>query len=117
MNIYKILFEHYSQKDSQAGIKCFLLAKDDEEVYRWLSSNPTIGEDWITTCYEGYEEEDEDFKRRIIDCKGQMFDEEYDLSGLYYGVTLHGWELLGNQYDYLDLTIISDLLYRAEGVK
>ena len=115
MNLYKILFEHFSQKDSAIGIKCFLIAENDEQVYEWLKSDPRLGEDWITTCYEDWEDEEEGFKDRIIACKGQIFDDDYCPTNLYYGVTAYGWELICDS-SIIDLTVLKDygLLYNIE---
>jgi len=114
VKLYKILFQHYSQKDSAIGIKCFLLAESDEHVYEWLKSDPTIGDDWITTCYEDWEDEKEGFKERLIACKGQMFDDEYCPSDLYYGATVYGWDLICDS-SIVDLSFLKDngMLYNS----
>ena len=117
MNLYKIMFEHFSQKDSQTGIKCFLLAEDDEQVYEWLKSDPRLGEDWITTCYEDFEEEDEEgnFKERLIACQGEMFDEYYEPTDLYYGAIAYGWEAIGEwSEEYLKVLSSNNLLWNAK---
>ncbi|MNW60375.1 hypothetical protein D3C74_383550 [compost metagenome] len=110
MNLYKIMFAHYSPKDSEEGIVTYLVANSHEEVYEWLKSEPQLsngnklfntykysesddktyeiyGEDWIVIG-------EESFKERMIRLHGEMFDEEVDVSDTYYGVTLYGWELI-----------------------
>lgn len=111
MNLYKIMFDHYSQKDSERGIITYLVAESDESVYEWLKSEPRIGENGtrIFTSYK-YSEKDgetfaiyddaydvigaETFKDRMIRLHGDMFDEDADLSDLYYGKTLYGWKMV-----------------------
>ncbi|ASA22589.1 hypothetical protein [Paenibacillus donghaensis] len=108
MNLYKIMFEHFAPKDSKAGIVTYLQAKSDEEVYEWLKSDPVAGnEGKIITSYKYKEEDDEiydvydkeyncigqeNFKERMIRLRGDMFDEDAEVEGAYYGVTLYGWE-------------------------
>lgn len=85
MNLYKIIFDHYSPKDHESGIKCLLFAQNDEEVYDWLGR------------WEDYEddEDDPDFKVRMIALKGDINDKTKDnYADAYYGNTVWGWELL-----------------------
>ncbi len=93
MNLYEIRFKHYSPKDSKDGILTYLLANTDEEVYSWIRSEPEdICVSWM--YYDDVDDEsyDEDFKDRIINCCGDMYDEESEVSDLYYGATQYGWE-------------------------
>lgn len=110
MNLYKVMFEHFSQKDSEIGILTYLVAKSDEEIYEWLKSNPKLqDETYIFTVYKDRENNEETFeiyddaynvigeesyKDKIIRLNGDMFDEDADLSDLYYGKTLYGWQLV-----------------------
>jgi hypothetical protein len=110
MNLYKIMFVHYSPKDSEEGIITYLVAKSNEEVYEWLKSEPQLsnGNRLFNTykysendnkTYEIYGDDfsvvgEETFKDRMIRLHGEMFDEEKELDDLYYGATLHGWELI-----------------------
>jgi hypothetical protein len=103
MNLYKIEFTHYSQKDSKTGMFCLALAENDEKVYLFVDKEHN---------YDGWEEDtefgktyniwDDDYniigtetpKERYIRLGGTMHDEEYEISDLYYGVTTVGWTLL-----------------------
>lgn len=120
-SLYRILFQHYSQKDSKRGICCYLFANSDEEVYNWIKSEPKIGSDVYEPCISGKlltswadEEADEDieeidglpFKQRIIECKGRMFDEYWEPSDLYYGATEFGWEWVSDITDELKQQLI-----------
>ena len=42
MNLYKIIFKHYSSDNDETGIKAMLLAEKDEQVYNWISSDIVI---------------------------------------------------------------------------
>ena len=97
MNLYCIQFTHYAPKDSESGILGYMVANNDEEVYEFIKSEPEIHENSRYNCYNCYkywEEDDETFKDRIISCCGDMFDDESEVSDLYYGATQHGWELV-----------------------
>ncbi|MGR6760281.1 hypothetical protein ACU1JV_00360 [Paenibacillus sp. T2-29] len=116
MNLYKIMFEHFSQKDSQKGILTYLVADSDSEVYEWIKSEPS-SEIWgsIFNSYK-YKEKDkevfdvydnnyncvsqEGFRDRMIRLHGDMFDEDVELCDLYYGVTLYGWTLVKENVGY-----------------
>lgn len=120
MNLYKIEFLHAAPKDTELGIKCLLLAKNDESVYEWIKSEPEINgsklhNDW--SMQETYDEEFEifndafdvigveKFKEKIIRLTGEMDDDSYDYSDAYYGITLFGWSLLKEnvETDYAEL--------------
>lgn len=104
MNIYKIIFTHYSPKDSEEGIACLLIAENDEQVYEWIASDPQFGDMRIFTSWKDMEDEElEDaempFKEKMISICGEVNDEDADLSDLYYGKTLYGWQLLKEDID------------------
>ena len=126
MNLYKISFSHHAPKDREEGIKCLLLAKNDEQVYEWIKSEPEINGNTLYNSWKDSEEENEDFeiydnnfnvignerfKEKIIRLKGQMNDDDYDFSDAYYGITLYGWSLLkentnSNYSELIDLGIV-----------
>lgn len=119
-SLYRILFVHYSQKDNKKGIVCYLFASSDEAVYEWLKSEPKIGNgDYepclsgnLITCWSDHEADDEDFKDRVIERKGRMFDDNYEPSDLYYGDTEYGWEWISDVDDDFKQQLIDlDLAY------
>jgi len=129
MNIYKIEFLHASPKDREEGIKCLLLAENEEQVYEWIKSEPKIGERSLYNGWADSEEENEEFevynddydiigkenfKQKMIRLKGQMNDDDYDYSDAYYGITLFGWSLLKENVntDYSELIELG-IVYRA----
>ena len=112
-SLYRILFVHYSQKDSKKGIATYVFAQSDEAIYEWLKSDPKIGKDYdpcisgsLLTCWSDHEEDDSEFKERIIECKGRMFDDEYEPTDLYYGDTEYGWEWISDVSDELKQSMI-----------
>ncbi|MFB5758954.1 hypothetical protein [Paenibacillus medicaginis] len=110
MNLYEIKIEHYAPKDSQQGILTYLVANSDEDVYEWLKSDPKLDRDrWVYTPYKDNEDDEntydiygenyevigeESYKERMIRLRGEMNDESVELSDLYYGKTLYGWNLV-----------------------
>ncbi len=124
MNLYRIKLKHYSQKDSCEATACLLLAKNDEDVYEWIKTEPECA------CYAGgswSDEEDDNkeydiydddynvigkrtFKEKIIDLKGDIDDEDVNYDDLYYGLTLIGWELIQKDTDF------DSLLLKASGL-
>ncbi len=106
-SLYKILFDHYSQKDKKRGIVCYLFASSEEAVYEWIKSEPKIGNgDYepcisgsLISCWADKEEYDTEFKERVINAKGRMFDDNYEPADLYYGDTEYGWEWVSDVDD------------------
>ena len=132
MNIYKIEFLHASPKDREEGIKCLLLAKNDEQVYEWIKSEPKIGERHLYNGWADLEGENEEFevyndnydvigkenfKQKIIRLKGEMNDDDYDFSDAFYGITLFGWSLLKENVnaDYSELIELGFVFRAVEG--
>ena len=118
-NLYKLLFTHYSPKDSETGIHTYMVAETDSDIHDYMDKEYNC-ECWADKDNEECEEianggaeyanyniyDDEyniigtkSFRKRNIEMCGQMFDEDYDLCDLYYGVTLHGWELVQENVD------------------
>jgi len=94
MNLYRIDFIHYSQKDSMEGTWGFLLARDDEHLFDKLthSNGPCYwGADDTETVWddEAEEEIEANVKERVLKNRGNWDDEPQDL---YYGQTNWQWE-------------------------
>ena len=121
MNLYKIIIKHFSVKDSEESIACLLLAKDDEQVYEWIKTEPKhIGELSMLNSWKDIEEENEPvniydddynvvgtetYKEWMIRIKGEVNDEDFENADAYYGNTIYGWELVkeNSTNDYVDL--------------
>jgi len=110
MNLYKILFKHYSQKDSEEGIKKFILAKNDTEVFDHIEEKHNYGT-WGDQEEDFEPEEDgpQTYKEKLIKLKGQMYDEDYELHDLYYGATLYGWELVQENISGVNISILKQI--------
>jgi hypothetical protein len=113
MNLYRIDFAHWAPKDREDGIKGYVLAENAEKVYHYIDKE---------YCYDSMEEheadrismngDDEDswndwedwgsYKDKMIDLGGQLNDENHEIDDLYYGVTLHGWELVKEDVEIKD---------------
>lgn len=107
MNLYSIDFLHASPKDAEYGMKCLLLAENNEQVYEFIKSEPELPDGALYNNWEANEEEEfdiyddnyeivgkETFKEKMIRLSGEINDEDYDFSDAYYGITLFGWSLL-----------------------
>jgi len=93
MNLYKEVFTHYSQKDSETGITKYFIAVDDEEAYSMVYE--------YSPCYvdsaidDGDADENSKAKaiKEVVEARGEI-NMEIELYDLYYGVTHKGWELV-----------------------
>ena len=94
MKLFKVTFMHYSQKDSEEGIKGYVLAETEHEVMlhidasyvydSWKGSEPI--EVWDEKLEKLIERP---FLDKIMKERGEYWQ---DVSDLYYGATQHGWE-------------------------
>ena len=111
-HLFKIDFEHVGPKDSESGIKGYVIANNDEEVFNFLGGhvsynhleNPFhIYTSWLDTCDEDYEDDceyDNSFQietkqEKLLRLKGDINDEDRDYDSDYYGLSFYGWEDLG----------------------
>lgn len=99
MNLYRIVFEHYSQKDSKTGIVCYIIAKNDKDLYNKIK-------DHFFYYYENEYETKKEYNNRIIRDRGNLEDEVHDL---YYGATLYGWELVKENITELQIQVLDEL--------
>ncbi len=119
MNLYKVIFAYHAPKGIGKGIKALVLAESDEKVYKWIASEPKIGQSTLFNSWkeienyawdeqnEAFIDEDgnecrwvdddgnpENFKERMLRLKGEIDDDSVDFSNSYYGLELLGWQLL-----------------------
>jgi hypothetical protein len=92
MNLYKIVFSHSAPRDIKYGLKGYVLARNDEDVYgHIIDENYT---NWIeyeedpAIILEDDSELQETFHEKIIRLRGDIHDEDH------YGVSYYGWELV-----------------------
>ena len=122
MNLYRITFSHTAPKDREEGIKGYLIAENDEQVYNYIDKTYNYGcwkdneEDEDKELIEIYDDDYnvigiETFKEYMLRINGEQNDENYDYSDAYYGITLYGWEKVkenaeGDYTEMIDLGII-----------
>lgn len=119
MKLYEIRFRFYAPKDSKEGILTYLLAESDEKVYEWIRSEPNgVYVSWMyKDDPEDEEELEEGFKERLIECCGDMYDDEYEVSDLYYGATQYGWKEVNGNITYDEFLELRRLGIPTEEVK
>lgn len=111
MSLYYILFDHYSQKDSKRGVAAIVSADSDEQVFDWIASMPmTRLPHGLYNNWADKAEENPSFKEEIIGVEGEMFWDGAELTDLYYGKTLYGWQKFDGSVEHLKgLDIFYDL--------
>jgi len=119
LKLYELLFRHYSQKDSEEGIICYLVANSDEEIYEFIKSEPEIpdGTKYGRSIFNSWKYKDdnedssyeEEHKARLIECCGEMFDDYADISDLYYGLTHYGWKCVCEDISEEQIKILQDV--------
>lgn len=115
MNLYEIMFQHFSQKDSKKGIVCYLVANSDKDVYKWMRNGIEFytGYEHYTT-YEDNEDDGREldgapFKESIISTKGCMNNDNMEVSDLYYGDTQYEWKLIKENVSKEDVLKLKEL--------
>lgn len=115
MKLYEVQFKHYSQKDSVKGIVGYLVAKNDESVYEWMKDDmfSATGYEYHTS-YRDYEDDEGEldgasFKESVIKTKGCMFNDNMEVSDLYYGAIQYGWKLTSQNIFKGDLNLLKTL--------
>ena len=115
MTLYKHIFQHWSQKDSEKGISKYFLAENNREAYNIVYGFKGIISDCMTVDKIEDSEEDtevyeidgkeydntltaEEARQIIADKGGELnFDDVESLNcfqDLYYGMRLDGWEVV-----------------------
>ena len=120
MNLYKIIFSHTAPKDTIIGIKTYLLAKNDDEVYDYINAKCNSGWEYQEKDCEVFDVYDDDCNRigtetfceKMMRIKGEINDEDFNFCDAYYGITLYGWELIkvdikGNFKELIKLGILN----------
>lgn len=109
MKLYKIIFKHYSPKDSEEGIKGFLFGETEEEVCDYVMTKlgyyslDNLEEEVEIYSYD--EETDCDSQETItkreelLQNGGEIGLDSNDYSDAFYGITHYGWEEVENWSD------------------
>jgi hypothetical protein len=103
LELYRIDVQHFAPNDEHRSIETYVVALREHEVYDAI--NDMAYGCWNDRNDDGvvYEIFDdawnvigtETYKERMMRLKGDINDEDEELSDLYYGRTLYGWENLG----------------------
>ena len=99
INLYKIVFSHSAPRDTEYGIKGYVLARNEGEVYDYIDNEFNNGtwrdneEDQVIFPI-GNSEYHETFRGKIIRLRGDINDKFRDFTDAYYGVSFYGWELI-----------------------
>jgi len=118
MNLYRIVFSHTAPKDTERGIKTYLLADDETEVYDHIDEVYERGywseKEGDGDMFEVYDDVynvmgTETFREQMMRLHGEAFDKDYDFCDAYYGITLHGWELVASDVNIDDFAKAVDL--------
>ena len=111
MKLYRVWKRHFSPKDCEESIECFLVAQNDNDAYDWIDEHQNFGmwkdrnED--DDLYDLYDEDynvigQESYKERMLRTKGEFFDPDAEADDLYYGVTHYGWEEVDSSKDLIE---------------
>lgn len=128
MNLYRIIVEHSAPKDQHTAIQGYVLAENDEEVYKHIDENHNYSGwaeksdlTWEEYCeQEGLDATEEDpedyeglygkeFMQSIIGTHGEIDREDNDYSDAYYGVTYWGWEMVKENIGFNDTNVLIGL--------
>lgn len=115
MNLYKVMTNHYSPKDSHRAIWAYVVAESNEQLYEWIKSEPDVEDGKIYTCWtdweddsEEYEDEDSKFRTQMLVSCDEESTDFADYGDLYYGKTFISWELVKEDAKPDVLQLISD---------
>jgi hypothetical protein len=100
VRLYQILFRHYAPKDSEFGIKTFVLADDEVTIRDRIDAQFQFGawkerdEDGPQDVYgDDYEVIGQElYLARMLRLRGEYNDPDHEVSDLYYGATQWGWD-------------------------
>jgi hypothetical protein len=122
MNLYSVLVEHLSQKDSHQSIQGYFIAKDDSEAYDIVNQGYAYWyekdlENFLENHYPDFDEVKipdydrerflENFmKEFIISTKGEINSDWANYDDLYYGKTHYGWELVKESMENMEIEVL-----------
>ncbi len=105
-SLYRIRFCHYAPKDSEEGIKGYVVVEDEAAIADYVAKEYMLLDDEALNerlnkygeldYYEEEEVDEEEFFEtrlaRLARHKGDMDDDRDLMADLYYGATLYKWE-------------------------
>lgn len=122
MKLYAINFTHFSPKDSETGIKEYIIANDDKQVFNYLANKDNDYTYWyvyidINFYLYDYNDEKEaqeamnEWIKNTLEEKGNLWDENY-FTDPYYGETGYFWEEVELDYDSLEVIDMLDKMVK-----
>jgi hypothetical protein len=121
-NLYKIKLRHCSPKDYADAIKIYVIAKNDEEVFNHINKNYVYHswtEDEEYTHVPELETKEgkyltfDTYKEYIMAAKGDWEDEKL-YRDLYYGATLHAWDLVKENLSAVEVEVLKNTKVATE---
>lgn len=116
MKLWELRFRHYAPKDSEEGIIGYLIADTSEQIYDFIKTEPTLQDDsnydrglyvnWEYKDNPDDEEYDENHRQRLIECCGEMYDEEEEVNDAFYGVIHYGWTCVRDKISNLEIATL-----------
>lgn len=116
MKLWELRFRHYAPKDSEEGIIGYLIADSSTQIYDYLKTEPILedGSKYGRGIYVGWnyqddpgnEEYEENHRQRLIDCCGEMYDEEEKVNDAFYGVIHYGWYCVRDEISNLEIATL-----------
>lgn len=109
MKLFRIKVTHYAPKDSHTAIQEYVVANNDNEVFKYLAKGYA---DW-EGIIENYQDHDIDEYDDALEIYNEIFENKCDdreVYDLYYGATQYSWEeveVIDN--DVIDLMIKNNL--------
>ena len=94
MRLHAVKFMHYSQKDSEEGIKVYVIADTEDQVMRYIDVNyrhDSWSEGEMLDVWDDKLEKliEVPYREKIKKERGEFWEEPEDL---YYGATQYGWD-------------------------
>lgn len=124
MKLYRIDVLHAAPKDTHTSIQGYVIAKNDEQVYEWIKSEPELNGTTLFNSWSDTEEEGEEFdlydgeyevigaetyKQKIIRLHGEIDDDSVDFEDAYYGITLYGWTEVKDITEEIEEDVLANL--------
>jgi hypothetical protein len=94
MRLHAVKFAHYSQKDSEEGIKGYVIADTEEQVMLFIDANyrhDSWSDEGMLDVWDDKLEKliEVPYLEKIRKERGEFWEE---VSDLYYGATQYGWD-------------------------
>lgn len=92
MNLYEIGKTHYAPKDSEYGIQEYVVANNDDQVFKYLAEGYAYWNDIL----EYAEEDKNEYAQEEYDTIRENHSDDREVYDLYYGATQYCWKQCDN---------------------